>query len=83
MSNKPENPRAFPLPVSDNNMGYEGMTLRDYFAAAALNKCIDYTTAADDDGSPNNPHNTPDELAGLIANYAYAIADAMLEERQS
>jgi hypothetical protein len=42
MSNKPENPKAFPWhsndykPPFDMNMYNEGMTLRDYFAAKAM-----------------------------------------------
>ena len=48
---KPENPQAFTLPVVlDSNddvrmYGQEGMTLRDYFAAAALHSAASYDTA--------------------------------------
>lgn len=82
MTNKPENPPAFPQskPIymaQDNGDGYVnptvvgksvtgGMTLRDYFAAAAL---------------PNHPCNCY-EYAN-VANYCYALADAMLKARQS
>lgn len=66
MSEKPANPRAFPLPVSDNNLGYEGMTLRDYFAAAALQ------------GMCANPSLREDLF---LASMSFEIADAMLRAR--
>lgn len=66
---------AFPLPVEDDrdcfsmaNSGYGGMSLRDYFAAKAMQgqlaygKCNDMST----DG---------------VAAFAYAYADAMLAAR--
>lgn len=57
---------AFPLPLgSETTAGNEGMTLRDYFAAKAMqaNRERDYTSWAD------------------IASDAYEIADAMLKAR--
>lgn len=65
MSDKPENPLAFP-----SHPPYEasGMTLRDYFAGQALAGLCSITwkegTTAED-----------------IARMAYADADAMLKER--
>lgn len=66
MSEKPMNPLAFPFATAD---GYvcEGMTLRDYFAAAALPFYIS-----------SKPH-----LHSLNAEMAYAQADAMLKAREA
>lgn len=83
MSGKPENPSAFPLPgVYDPTreqvyavaaFGVDaGMTMRDYFAAAALQGLLsDHVTV---------------KAAGacrIIAGSAYEYADAMLKARQS
>lgn len=70
IENKPENPQAFPSkvfhPVSGNLIGQEeGMTLRDYFAAKAINGLIQ---------SGSSPK-------FMLAMEAYRIADAMLKER--
>jgi len=65
---------AFPIqpfrqPNGDFDWGRDGMTLRDYFAAAALTGVL----AAHKNYSPE----------GLAAsNDAYAIADAMLAQRE-
>jgi len=58
---------AFPVPNSANVNREEGMTLRDYFAAKAMqgmyaNSCDDYTFKS-------------------VSADAYATADAMLAER--
>lgn len=74
MSDKPENPPAFP--ILNNAIGYnceinqfsDGMSLRDYFAAAALQ------------GFCANPNLKPD-LPLIFTAYKYA--DAMLHARQS
>ena len=47
-----------------------GMTLRDYFAAKAMQSIL--TSCYDD---------TPEHDAGSVATLSYAIADAMLAER--
>ena len=72
---------AFPgyewVSPKDSAPGYvcsPGMTLRDYFAAAALRASIDYDLPLE-----NDPHLTP---AG-IAKVAYLIADAMIAARDS
>jgi hypothetical protein len=65
---KPKNPQAFP----NTNAGYgeskRGMTLRDYFAAAALQ------------GMLSNP--TPCRYDSLLADDAYVYADEMLKARE-
>lgn len=72
MTDKPENPAAFARPGSDE--GYhppqEGMSLRDYFAAAALPALIEKV------GHPI------DGIVEDIVGAAYQIADSMLEERR-
>ena len=50
---------------------YQGMTLRDYFAAKALQAML-----SDPVWRSNND-------SGLIAHFAYKMADAMLEARKA
>lgn len=81
MSGKHHNPPAFPrsgfLSAMDSeaanqydNKPCEGMTLRDYFAAAALPALVEQAINLD-------------HLAwDATAEHAYRIADAMLEERK-
>lgn len=73
MSEKP-NPPAFPscveyFPKDKNYRDEQGMTLRDYFAAAALQGYIH----ADNDTSGHEEG---------YARCAYKMADAMLKERE-
>ncbi len=68
------NPAAFPSPgvvMSDDRQqgAYEGMTLRDYFAAAALQAIITANGTFDYDEEP-------------VSLNAYKMADAMLKERE-
>lgn len=65
--------QAFPAPAGHYNsegdwVPTEGMTLRDYFAAAALTGII----------SQALPEQTTDDQAA----WAYAIADALLKARE-
>ena len=64
---KPSPVRAFPRPGT----GDGGMTLRDYFAAKAMQSNI--VILEDWPGG---------ERAADVAKYAYAMADAMLAERE-
>jgi hypothetical protein len=59
---------AFPTPFFESD---EGMTLRDYFAAKALQAML-----SDPVWRSNND-------SGLIAHFAYKMADAMLEARKA
>ena len=69
MTNKPENPPAFPRDDTTWGMyGERGMTLRDYFAGQALAGLSSVTS---------NRAIAPDAIARI----AYADADAMLKER--
>ena len=67
----------FPLPVEDLQCrslfesGYWGMTLRDYFAAKAMQGYF---------ASPVAPHRVD---ADDVAKYCYAMADAMLRAREA
>ena len=56
---------AFPV------AGYQGMTLRDYFAAKAMQSLLASIEAG-------NEHQV-----SLIPNIAYEMADAMLKEREA
>lgn len=71
---------AFPNKESSCNGGSSlescGMTLRDYFAAKAMQAFI---TGAMSDGTPLRTMDGDDKVA---AKAAYIIADAMLKERE-
>ena len=60
--------RAFPAAATNLTFASSGMTLRDYFAAKAMQ------------GFLASGVNAP---ANVFATKAYALADAMLEERQA
>jgi hypothetical protein len=72
MTDKPENPQAFPLHESEFNNNHEGMTLRDWFAGQVVNGIIqnDRTLESMEGATPSK-----------VANWSYSIADAMLAER--
>jgi hypothetical protein len=61
---------AFPAPAGVSHITEQGMTLRDYFAAKAMNGLIS-------DGA------VPELSGKLIAEMSYAMADAMLVEREA
>ncbi len=69
-----DNPRAFPSPIFECEDGYEtflpGMTLRDYFAAAALPGL-----------TANRSHLDILDDADALVIAAYTMADKMLEKR--
>lgn len=79
-----ENPPAFPQHPSrmindecgkhERTWGYEGMSLRDYFAGQAIEAA--WAAAMEFSRSPE----TPEDFA---AKQAYAIADAMLAARSA
>ena len=66
---------AFPLQSIGPEFapGYAGMTLRDYFAAKAMQG---YLASFD-------PHGEPVEFATKIAEDAYTLADTMLKAREA
>ena len=76
MSHVPEKELNPAFPVSTDNYHYEGMTLRDYFAAKAMQGLL---------ASPRSPNVDKPDLAvtdTLVATFAYIMADAMLKERE-
>ena len=56
---------------------FEGMTLRDYFAAKAMQAVY----AKNWDMFMDETFETPEEVVSGTANDAYALADAMLKAR--
>jgi hypothetical protein len=68
MSNTNTGGPAFPCPETEKHYKDEGMTLRDYFAAKAMQGFI----------SRGGDYN-----AEFDADRAYAFADAMLEAREA
>jgi hypothetical protein len=71
MSNTDTGGPAFPSHGSMGEVAQEGMTLRDYFAAKAMQGFM---------ANKSNPmHYQPEE----DAQWAYMIADAMLKARQA
>jgi len=71
-----KNPPAFPGPDTDKHP--QGMTLRDYFAAKAMQAYISEPSAI----KAINKH-WPDEIPKRVSIAAYRFADAMLKVRES
>jgi hypothetical protein len=78
---------AFPT-TSQNYDGHgvpcsDGMSLRDYFAAHAMNGLIagDYEKVCES-GNPDGIERERQQYAAAIARSAYRYADAMLAERE-
>lgn len=67
---------AFPLPSLWDKKEYNGMTLRDYFAAKAMQ--ANWQTML----SQSAPKNA-DAAIELMARVSYKVADAMLKARES
>ena len=69
---------AFPMPASENNREWYGMSLRDYFAA----KCdIEVYAPADSLYRKLGRNPTVNELAAWIAEVRFIEADAVLAAR--
>ncbi len=71
MSNKPTGGPAFPVPNLQDDPSFNGMTLRDYFAAKAMQAWLSDTKA-----EFYNP-----KMQEAAAKYSYMIADQMLKAR--
>jgi len=71
------NPHAFPAKHIDLADNEHGMTLRDYFAAKAMQVLMTETNGINDD-NPGSPSWQSNEVAEL----AYEQADAMLKARK-
>ena len=70
------NPPAFPAPAGVSHITEQGMTLRDYFAAKAMQVLMTETDGINDD----NP-SCPSWQSSEVAELAYEQADAMLVAR--
>jgi hypothetical protein len=68
------NTPAFPAPAGVSHITEQGMTLRDYFAAKAMQGFCTTVDVSDPDYH---------ELWEPIAQESYEIADAMLKARQA
>jgi hypothetical protein len=68
---------AFPFEATSLNFAAKGMTLRDYFAAKAMQGLIarESSGAFNFEACPNDPWR--------VAQWAYDVADEMLKARQS
>ncbi|HAZ4812381.1 TPA: hypothetical protein J5T73_000546 [Enterobacter cloacae] len=78
MTNKNGGP-AFPVAGSEHNYPIEGMTLRDYFAAKAMQSFV---------SSPKEMESLIDTLGAKtayakVSEAAYVIADEMLRAREA
>lgn len=72
MSVKNNGGPAFPIPGLQDDADFNGMSLRDYFAAKALQAAINHRGFA-----------TVEDNRALDAKDAYAYADAMIRARDA
>jgi len=83
---KVENPKAFPIAIPGDcvTQPNEGMTLRDYFAAKAMNGAMSdfnhWSALMMDYKNEKKEGESPREYASRIF---YEMADAMLKQRQA
>jgi hypothetical protein len=75
---KIENPPAFPN-TDGETFCNDGMTLRDYFAAKAMQATITNQVAVEEHIKEADEEEI--DLGEYLAKTVYAIADAMLKER--
>ena len=66
--------------IDDGGAAFSGMTLRDYFAAAALTGCLAYSHYNDSWGDHHN-NGTPSGLATRCFEYADAMIAASKDRR--
>jgi hypothetical protein len=72
---------AFPAPAGVSHITEQGMTLRDYFAAKAMQTMVSHRrTQCETD---NDDYSDWDEFFPIIAQESYWIADAMLKAREA
>ena len=75
---------AFPAPAGVSHITEQGMTLRDYFAAKAMEGFISATAWHPDFIYPDNFNFVAGgRAADAVAESAYKYADAMLKARQA
>ena len=77
MENKPKNPNAFPC--DNKSEGYSGMTLRDYFAAKAMQSVLSNHRLLLQilEDSPEGTN-----ASDAVSRTAFVTADAMLKRRE-
>jgi len=75
---------AFPLEMvyTQENEKFNGMSLRDYFAAKALPTAVKLNTQQYNRELGKEWFWDDDEDAAFAASVAYQLADAMMKERQ-
>jgi hypothetical protein len=71
MSNTNTGGPAFPVPDIDGSKVCEGMTIRDYFAAKAMQSIL------------AREHGRSTTTLEFVGNHAYQYADAMLKAREA
>jgi len=76
----PNNPLAFPRVGTVALEWQEGMTLRDYFAAKALNGMMSNEVLYKVIAEEAKEHNTTSDK--LVTSMAFIIADEMLKQRE-
>ena len=76
---------AFPLAEDERNYRADGMALRDYFAAKALNAILLQDEIGIQANRPTGHYDAgvDETCAELWARNAYEIADAMLKAREA
>lgn len=70
---------AFPNEYADNRESRQGMLLRDYFAAKAMEAAL---SGVEHEDSRGNLHSMSTDWYDGHATHAYAMADAMLAARE-
>lgn len=80
---QPENPPAFPSPETENYDPVPGMSLRDYFAAKAMQGIVGAAVFDQkaEDMMKRAGIDVKRDTEAFVALVAYDIADAMLAER--
>jgi hypothetical protein len=79
MNNPPASP-VFPETSGGHVAAFQGMTLRDYFAAKAIQAILPtYNNVFDDDTGGDDDPTFPE----LLAKDAYIMADAMMKARET
>lgn len=77
---------AFPIPGLQNDADFNGMTLRDYFAAKAMQALLSHHGAYEEDArfcSKKEARKRESALLNdVLAKYAYGVADTMLAARE-
>lgn len=71
----------FPVPNLEDDPSFNGMTLRDYFAAKAMQGELSASVCTDDKSDYGIPLNVSDEKLDRMTKHWFRIADSMLRAR--